>query len=174
MNNQSTDEVVVYEHTGLRVPRHLETVYRDTAPQFGWDIDAVETGAGISGHSTLRLKRDRRLRNRPMTLELERANRSALTAIDALERSRTSIPRTIAITIGIIGSAFLAGSIFLLEGDFLVASIALGTIGLLGWLAGWFSFNKSKSARAPKVDAAIDRQYDIVYDTAQRAAALLR
>ncbi len=169
----SASDAIVYEHTALRVPRELESVYRDTSPNFGWVIDSVESGRAASGHTTLRLKRDRRIRNRPIVQELQRANRAALTTIDALDRSKKTVPMAIAIIIGVIGSAFLAGSVFALQADAMGISIVLGAIGLLGWLGGWVSYIVVKARRAPQVDAAIDQQYEIVYDTAQKAAALL-
>ncbi|MGC3955469.1 MAG: hypothetical protein QM804_14675 [Propionicimonas sp.] len=171
-------DYVAYEYLTVQADRELELLYRDTYRSFGWIIEAT-AGGPLGGGTpnpatvTLKLKRDRRLRNRPLVNELQRKAEGALAAIRDLEKSRTSTAVATALGIGILGSAFLAGSVFAIEAGLWLLSVPLGAVGLLGWLAGWLAHGKVKARRTSQTAPLIDRQYEIVYDASEQAARLL-
>lgn len=164
---------MAYEYTTIRVPRDRESVYADSYRNFGWLTDTTETGLPGATTVTLKLKRDRRVKNRPLVLELQHQSEAALTRIAALERSTSAAAVGTAVGIGIIGTSFVAGSVFSLQADLLVLSIVLGAIGLFGWLAGYLAHGRVQASRRARVAPLIEEQYDVVYRSGEQASHLL-
>lgn len=162
-----------YEYTTIRVPRDLESIYTDSYRNFGWITEAAEAGLPGASTVTLKLKRDRALKNRPLVAELQRQADAALLAITALERSKSSTALGLSIGVGIVGTAFLAGSVFSLEADLVPLSIVLGAVGLLGWLAGYLVHGRVQATRTARVIPLIEQQYDVVYQSGEQASRLL-
>lgn len=170
----TASEYVAYDYLNVRAERELEPLYKDTYRSFGWTIEGYGASSPGTGTLTLKLKRDRRIKSRPLVTELQRKAEGALSEIASLERSKSTNPLVLALTIGIVGSAFLAGSVFAItESDHWGLSIPLGAIGLLAWLAGFLSYGRVRARKTAQLTPVIDRQYDIVYETAEHAAQLL-
>ncbi len=172
-SNPTSADRVTYEYTTIRAMRDLESLYQDTYRNFGWIVDGYGSSLPNTGAVILKLKRPRRIKNRPQVVELQRKAERALTEIAALEKSKGTAAFAKSVTIGIIGSAFLAGSVFAIEADNWGLSIPLGVIGLIGWLAGYLAYGRVKARRIATVTPLIDHQYDIVYEAAEQAAHLL-
>lgn len=180
---QHAGEFVAYEYASVRAPRDLESLYQDSYRSFGWTVESTKTADPIRplpltpaihpNSVTLNLKRDRRIKNRQIVITLQRRAETALASIARLERSKSSIAMAVAVTIGIVGAAFLAGSIFSMNGGMLVLSIVLGAVGLLLWLGGFASHIAVKARRTAKVGPLIDREYEVLYETSEQASGLL-
>lgn len=189
MNDDSTTDIqqtstgktrgdyVAYEYLTIQVDRDLEELYKDTYRSFGWTIETttgmLSGGAPNPNTVTLKLKRNRRLRNRPLVSELQRKAEDALTMIRDLEKSRTGTPLAASLAVGIVGSGFLAGSVFAIDADMWLLAIPLGAIGLLGWLAGYLVHGQVKASKTAQTAPLINEQYEIVYDTCEQASRLL-
>lgn len=169
----SPASTVTYEYATIRAERDLESLYRDTYASFGWTVDGYGTALPSTGTVTLKLKRPRRIKNRPPVVELQRKAEQALAEIAALEKSKGTSAFATAMTVGIVGSGFLAGSIFAIDAERWGLSIPLGAIGLIGWLAGYLAYGRVKASRVAKVTPLIDHQYDVVYEASEQAARLL-
>ncbi|MHC9043298.1 hypothetical protein ACYX8G_01870 [Microbacterium saperdae] len=173
---------VAYEYTSIRAPRALESLYQDTYRGFGWIVESTELAGSIRplpltspmhpSSITLKLKRERGIRNRPLVQELQRKAEKSLAQIARLERSKTSTATSTAIGFGIVGSAFLAGSMFSMNSGLIALSIVLGAVGLLLWLGGFIAHNIVKNKRATQVAPLIDREHDILYDATVQASRL--
>lgn len=166
-------EFVAYEYTTVRADRDLESLYRDAYRNFGWVVDGYASNVPGTSAVTLKLRRDRRIKNRALVLELQRKCQHALDSISSLERSKSTTAMAVSLGTGIVGSAFLAGSVFSLEADLTALSIVLGAIGLLGWVAGYVTHGRVKAKKTAQVTPLIDQQYDVVYETGEQAAHLL-
>lgn len=169
----SPTDFVAYEYVTTRVDRALEALHKDTYRNLGWIEDGY--GATLPGRGVveLKFKRDRRVRERAALLGLQREADAAIASISALERSRTSVAMTVSIIVGIVGSAFLAGSVFTLQADLLIPSVVLGAVGLIGWVLGYFLYGRVRERRSRRLAPLIERQYENAYDAAERAARLL-
>lgn len=167
-------DFVAYEYTTVKADRDLESLYRDSYQNFGWELEGYGSGVPSPNNVSIKLKRDRRIKNRSAVAELQRTCERALESIAGLERSKNTSAFTAALTVGILGCVFLAGSIFAIEASMWTLSIPLGGVGLILWLAGYLVHGKVKARRTRQVDPLIDRQYEIVYDTGEQAARLLR
>ena len=169
----TTTSFTPYEYLTLQVSPDLEPLYKDTFPNFGWLVE--KEGAGRPGTTTMtmQLKRDRRIPNRQVVNELQHKVENALTRIVDLERSRTTTAIAVALALGILGSAFLAGSLFALTAGLMVLSVPLGALGLLGWLAGWWAHGRVKARKTAQTAPLIDQQYEVIFQASEQASRLL-
>ena len=163
-------EFIGYEYTTVRAPRDLARLYEDTYRAFGWTVTDEHA---VSGAVEFKLKRDRSIRTRSAVAELERKAQQSLTSIGRLTASPRTFAMSSAMAIGLIGTAFLAGSVFTLLGGFIVASVALGVVGLLGWAGGAASYLLVRNRRTAKLAARVDGEYRTVYECAEQATRLL-
>ncbi|MFT4306072.1 MAG: hypothetical protein QM604_04185 [Microbacterium sp.] len=174
---------VAYEYVSVRAPRDLESLYQDTYRGFGWVVEGTEVADPIRplpltpairpSSVTLRLKRDRGIRNRQLVQELQRKAEKSLAAIARMERSKTSSAIAAAIGFGIVGAALLAGAMFSMNAALLALSIVLGAVGLLLWLGGFLAYGVVRGRRVTRVSPLIDREHDVLYETAGQASRLL-
>lgn len=166
---------VTYEYTAIRAERDLESLYRDTYASFGWSIEGYGPALPNTGYVNLKLKRPRHLKNRPQVVELQRKAEHALTEIARLEKTKTTSAFASSMAVGIVGCAFLAGSVFAITGshEHWGWSIPLGALGLLAWLAGYLTFGRVRARRTAIATPLIDHQYDVVYEACEQAAHLL-
>lgn len=171
MTENATD-FVAYEYLTIKADRELEPLYRDAYRNFGWVVDGY-SGLPQVNTVTLKFKRDRRIPNRAEVVKEQVACEHALATISSLERSKTSTPVAVALAVGIVGSAFLAGSVFAITANLWLLGIPLGIVGLAGWAAGYLAHRRTKASRQAKVAPLIDREYDVVYSTGEQANRLL-
>ena len=120
-----------YEYRTLQVAPEQEPLYKDTFANFGWIVEKETAGRPGTTTMALQVKRDRRLPNRQVINELQRQAEDALGTIRDLERSRSAAAITVAVALGIVGSAFLAGSVFALTAGLVILSVPRGALGLL-------------------------------------------
>ena len=140
-----------YEYTTIRVDRDLEPLYKDAYSNFGWVVEGYGPSLPNVTMETIKLKRDRRIKNRPMVLELQRQCESALTSIASLEKAKTTTAMAWSLGLGILGSALLAGAVFAINADLIVLSIPLGALGLVGWAAGYLAHNRVKASKTAQL-----------------------
>lgn len=162
-----------YEYLTIQVDRELEALYKDTYRNFGWTIEGYAAGLPNVNTVSIKLKRDRRLPDRQAVLEQQRTAEHALATIASLEHSKQTAPMIAALTAGVIGSAFLAGSVFAITANLWLLGIPLGVVGLAGWVAGYLAHGRVKANQARKVAPLIDREYETVYAAGEQASRLM-
>ncbi|MDR2252556.1 MAG: hypothetical protein LBD97_01620 [Bifidobacteriaceae bacterium] len=172
MTDHQDNRFVAYEYTTVEVRPDQESLYRDAYRSFGWATEAVDRPAGPVGGVRLHLKRDRRIPNKHALVKLQRQFDTTAEAIGHLERSKTSTASIAAFTVGLAGSAALAGSVFCYMASSWVPFVGLGLIGLVGWALPYFMFNNIKARKTGTVNPEIERQHDTLYDICEQAAAL--
>ena len=168
-----TTEFIPFEYLTIQVDRELESLYCDTYRNFGWTTEGQAGGLPSVNTVTLKLKRDRRIANRQAVIEQQRVAEHALASIARLEQSKKSTPLIAALSAGLVGSAFLAGSVFAITAGNWLLGMPLGLIGLIGWAVGFFSYGRVRTSRAVKVAPLIDRESETVYAAGERASHLM-
>lgn len=169
MNEVST----VSEYATVRVTREMEPLCRDAYRAFGWDVTGDGDTSPESRTVTLTLTRDRRLKNRPMIVELQRKGEDALAAIAHLERSKTTTAAAAAVAVGTAGAVLLAGSIITLTEGSLGWSVPLGVLGLIAWTLSRFTYARVKARRAARLAPLIERQLETVREACDQAGHLI-
>lgn len=90
-----------------------------------------------------------------------------------LEVSKTIGAATAAYVIGIIGTAFMAGSVFAVTGGNIPLCIILGVPALIGWIVPYFCYKRMSAKKTEQVTPLIEQQYDAIYENCEKASSLL-
>ena len=172
-NAMSGDNFIGYEYKEISVGRDKEGVYADGYPSFGWQLD--KSTAPILGLPTvyLKFKRDRKIRNKAELTRLQRQFESNVSEIEKLEQSKTTTASIAAYTIGLVGTAIMACSVFAFLADMILLCIILAVPAFVGWALGYFSYIKIRNKRIVTVTPLIEQQYDAIYEVCEKAHGLL-
>lgn len=174
--NASENHFIGYEYKDITVSRDMETVYSDGYANFGWLLEGSDILSTLQGTNTvnLKFKRDRKIRNKAELTRLQHQFETCAGEIVSLERSKAVAASVAAYAVGLIGTAFMAGSVFAYIGGLLAPSIVLAVPGFLGWIIPYFAYCKIKKNKTAKLTPMIDQKYDEIYTTCEKANGLLR
>lgn len=173
--NAAGSSFVGYEYKDITVSRDMEAVYADGYENFGWSLEGSDTLPTLQGTNTvnLKFKRDRKIRNKAELTRLQHQFESCAGEIVSLERSKAMAAAIAAYGVGLIGTAFMAGSVFAYISGLLFPSIVLAVPGFLGWIIPYFAYRRIKQSKTAKLAPIIDQKYDEIYTTCERANGLL-
>ena len=164
-----------YDYLKVTVEDDLASQYIDGYASFGWKMDENLTSETSGGKVTLRMKRSRSILNKTELTRLQRHFESCMEEVAALEASRTSVPTIAALSCGLLGCAFMAGSVFAVTAQppIIWLTILLGAPGLFLWGVTYPLYKTAKRRRAATVLPLIDAKYDEAYEVCAKAQALL-
>lgn len=175
MTEHEKTDFIGFEYKELSIKRNMESVYTDHYINFGWALEsAAAPEHGGVGSVRLKFKRDRKIPNKGELSRLQRQFDACAAEIVSLERSKVVGASVVAYVLGIVGTAFMAGSVFAYIGGILPLSIALAVPGFIGWIVPYLCYRAVSRKQTVKVEPLIDCKYDELYDTCERAAALLK
>ena len=106
---------------------------------------------------------------------LQRNFEACVREIDTLERTKTSVPTEWALIIGILGTAFMAGSTFGVRAQppMILLCIVLAIPGFLGWILPWFVYKKLLARQTEKITPLIEEKYDEIDAICEKGNKLL-
>lgn len=163
---------IAYEYLEQRIPKTMQNAYLDGYANFGWTVTDRTPDIG-KNTVTLKLKRDRNLSEKAALNRLQKQFEQELASAAAMESSKTSVPTMIALGIGLLGTVFMAGSVFAYIGGLLLLSIILAVPGFIGWGLAYFSFNWAQSRRTQKLAPALTQTYDAAAEDCKQAFQLM-
>ena len=170
---KNAEGFVGYEYKDVTVKRRMETVYADGYASFGWAVEGTALPLGGFDSVVLKFKRDRKIRNKAELGRLQRQFDSCVAEIESLEASKYTRAAVVAYTIGIIGAAFMAGSVFAFNAAMIPLFILLGIPGLIGFVLPYFLYVRVQRKRSEQVMPLIDQKYDEIYDVCEKGSALV-
>ena len=164
-----------YEYKDITVPRDMAPMYADGYASFGWAMEGSDVPAApaVADTVALKFKRDRKIRNKAELTRLQAQFETCAGEIISMRRSETTAASIAAYTVGILGCAFMAGSVFAYLGGLLPLCIVLAVPGFLGWLIPYFAYQKLKKDKTARLAPLIDQKYDEIYATGEKACGLL-
>ena len=167
------DNYIGFEYKDVIIARDKECLYSDGYPSFGWKLEPHT--ASMTGFSAvnLRFKRDRKIRNKAELTRLQHQFENNVKEVEKLEQSKTTLASIAAYTIGLAGTAFMAGSVFAFIADKVPLSIVLAVPALVGWALGYLGFVKLRNKRIETVTPLIEQQYDAIHEVCEKAHRLL-
>lgn len=187
MKNTETKDFIAYEYLSLNVKSDKEPLYIDCYENFGWILinntalvdneDYYINNVNINGNKlvNIKFKRDRKIKNKVKLISLQRKIEISLKEIDKLEKQPYTKGMCYAMSIGVIGTIFLAISVFSITAinPIYILAIPTGIIGLIGWILPFFIYKKVSSTKEKENTTLIDEQYNIIYDTCEQARILI-
>ena len=168
------ENFVGYEYKEITTTRDMESVYLDGYPHFGWQPDGVAPSAIGFSHVNLRFKRDRKIKNKAEISRLQRQFEACIAEIGNLERSKTSSAFVTAMTVGLIGTVFLAGATFaFIYAELIPLMVILAIPGFIGWGLPYMLYKRIVAKRSAVVIPLIENQYDALCDVCEKGHAML-
>lgn len=172
-----------YEYKEITADSSRISFLLDGYENFGWEIDEKmqeqERGNRMtpaSGHKVIaHLKRNRKIVNKMELTRLQRNFEACVAEIDTLEKSKTSVAAMYAIILGIIGTAFMAGSVFAVTAQppHYILCTLLAVPGFLGWIFPYFLYKKMQRKQTEKMTPLIEAKYDEIYEICEKGNKLL-
>ena len=168
-------EYISYEYKELNVKKDRASFYLDCYENFGWQQDEKFPSTERGEMMCLKLKRNRKLINKMELTRLQRHFEANMEDIFFLERSKTSQATIVAIVIGILGTAFMAGSVFAVTAQppIIWLCVVLAIPAFIGWILPYFVYKKVKEEKTKKVTPYIEEKYDEIYEICEKGHSLL-
>lgn len=176
---------VGYEYKEVETEPGQASFFIDGYENFGWELDENVMPHGLekypekksSGHgkTILRFKRNRKIINKAELTRLQRNFEACAAQIRMMEKEKTSRPAVLAITVGILGTAFMAGATFAVTASppHIILCIVLAVPGFLGWLLPYFLYRRSVRRQTEKLTPLIEAKYDEIYEICEKGSRLL-
>ena len=168
-------DFVGYEYKDLTAPEDKFSLYLDSYENFGWSVDPNAPRRQEHGLITVTLKRDRRIVNKAELTRLQRNFDACVQEIEALERSRTASPTISALAVGLMGTVFMALSVFAVTAQppRIAACILFGVPGIVGWAAPIFIYQRRLQQKIRQIDPLIEEKLEEAYRLCERGHQLL-
>lgn len=170
-----------YEYKEITVDSSMASLLLDGYENFGWEVnDSLQKNsmggkAGSSQKTVIWLKRDRKILNKAELTRLQRNFEACIAEIQTLEKRKTSKATAYALILGIIGTAFMAGSVFAVtaQSPHIILCIILAIPAFLGWLFPYFLYKRIAGEQTEKVTPLIEAKYDEIYEICEKGNKLL-
>lgn len=168
-----------YEYKEVTVPREQVSMYADCYENFGWEVEETaqppENIHPASRSVTLRMKRNRKIVNKMELTRLQRNFEACTHEIEVMEESKTRMPMIWALSVGIIGTAFMAGSTFAVvhTPPVIWLCILLAIPGFIGWILPYFLYWRMVEQKKEKYEPMIEEKLEEIYRICEKGHALL-
>jgi len=186
----SGKDYIGYDYKTVNVDGDKVSMYLDAYGNFGWVPDGAADLTGktempgrafampanhFASAATLKLKRDRKILNKTELTRLQQHFEACMDEIISLENSTARAATIYSITIGALGTAFMAGSVFAVtaEPPVIWLCVLLGVPGLVGWALPYRLFRVFAKKRAEEVAPLIERKNDEIHGICEKGNSLL-
>lgn len=168
-------DYVGYEYKKITVEEDKIAFYLDAYENFGWILDETTSDFKDNGKSTLRMKRDRKIINKTELTRLQKHFEDCMSQIEQMENQKTQTATMVSLAQGIIGTAFIIGSVFAVSAEppqYILCAI-LGLPGMIGWILPVFSFKRIRDKKAVEINPLIAEKEDEIYKICEKGHGLL-
>lgn len=172
---KNTDGYIGYEYKDVTVSHRTRELFTDGYKQFGWTYEGTALSLPNigSGAVVMKFKRDRKIRNKAELTRLQRQFESCVAEIEGLENSKNNGASIFAYSVGIVGTAFLAGSVFAYLAGMIPLMILLAVPGFIGWVLPYFGYVRIQQKKIEQVTPLIEQKHDEIYEVCEKANNLL-
>lgn len=186
MENREQKRFIAYEYKEVTAQSGKISFLMDSYANFGWEPDGNVMNEGYAKHpertshagqrkAVIRLKRDRKILNKAELTRLQRNFEACVAEIEALEKSKTSKAAVIALTVAVLGTGFMAGSVFAVTAQppLIALCIILAIPGFIGWILPYFLYKNMVKTQTRKITPLIEKKYDEIYEICEKGNSLL-
>lgn len=175
-------EFVGYEYKEVIADKSKVSFLLDGYENFGWEaVGNIYEDYGenknpqMKNKVILRLKRNRKIINKMELTRLQRNFESCVREIETLEKSKTSAATMYALILGVLGTAFMAGSTFAVTAtpSHVIWCILLAVPGFIGWILPYFVYKRALGKQTQKVMPLIEEKYEEIYSICEKGSKLL-
>lgn len=186
MIEKNSEHYIGYEYMEVKADSSRASMYIDAYGSFGWEQDEnlnITYKQNVYGKSglpqeesiLLRFKRDRKIMNKAELTRLQRNFEDCMNQIEALEKSKTNTAMIVSLSIGVVGTMFIAGSTFAVVATppIIWLCVLLAIPGFAGWILPCFFYKTIVSKRTKIVEPLIEDKYDEIYEICKKGSRLL-
>lgn len=166
---------VGYDYKVITVASKDLAMYLDCYESFGWIPNDEPAMIPPGSIAKLTLKRDRKIVNKAELTRLQRHFEACVEQAQALERSKGQKATAVSLVVGMIGTAFMAGSVFAVTSTppLILLCILLAIPGFVGWGLSYPVFKRLAEKRAREVSPLIEDKIDEIHDICEKGHQLL-
>ena len=172
MNDTTKKDFIGYEYKDISVKTKYESLYIDGYNNFGWNLEDIRPSRNYA-EIVLKLKRDRKIRNKTELTRLQRQFDACAAEINKMENSKLFLPNAAAYGLGLVGCALMTGAVFSFLGGMIALSILAGIPAIAAWVAPNFLYNHLLHKKSLEIDPLIEEKYDEIYEVCEKANSLL-
>lgn len=203
MKDLEKKKYIGYEYKTVTVKKEMESIWIDSQQYFGWELDKKEAAilkhvwgplrvmlaplALLPGSQcdklivdresekkvVLTFKRNKKTENKDKLNRLEAGFARTAAAIDALEASKTAGATAVSCAVGVIGTVFMAISVFSYLGGMLPLCILAAVPGFIGWVLPFFLKRVLTAKKTQAVQPQIEKQYEDIYHICEEANSIV-
>ena len=171
----NANDYIGYEYLQLKPPADQMSMYLDSYENFGWTIDENKAKSMENGETILYLKRNRKILNKAELTRLQRHFEDCMVKMKEMETSKTRKASIIAMSIGVVGTAFMTGSVFAVTANppIIWLCILLAIPAFLGWILPWFIYKKVKEKRTEEIIPIMEEKREEIDEICRKGYKLL-
>lgn len=169
MEQEHQPSYVAYEYKEVEAKGERGSLLLDCYQSLGWEAEK-ETAPG-----KIMLRRSRKIMNKAELTRLQRNLEACAAEIDALQKSKTSKASITSLVIGLVGTAFMAGSVFAVTAapPVIWLCVLLAVPGFALWALAPISYPRMVAKRTAVVNELIEQKYDEIYEICEKGSKLL-
>lgn len=169
MEQEHQPSYVAYEYKEIEAKGERGSLLLDCYQSLGWEAEK-ETASG-----RIMLRRSRKIMNKAELTRLQRNLEACVVEIDALQSSKTSKASITSLVIGLVGTAFMAGSVFAVTAapPVIWLCVLLAVPGFALWALAPISYPRMVAKRTTVVNKLIKQKYDEIYEICEKGSKLL-
>ena len=166
-------DYIGYDYKTVTVDSDKVSMFLDAYGNFGWLSDGTQERQ-LGGSVTLKLKRDRKILNKAELTRLQQHFEACIDEIETLEKSKTKTATIYSIVTGLIGTAFITGSVFAVNAEppMILLCVILGIPGILGWAFPYYLYKLFAKKRIIQITPLIEQKYDEMHEICEKGNAL--
>lgn len=175
MNQENIETYTSFDYKKISLNTDTDMQYLDGIKMFGWGVDDQKTSTSENGTMNYVLKRNRNIINKTELTRLEKNFDFCFHEIIRLQNSVKSKATINALTIGFIGTCFMAGSTFAIthEPPIIWLCAVLAIPGFIGWILPYFVYKKSSIKQQSTIEQFIKNNYDEIEQICNKATLLI-
>lgn len=168
---------VSYDYKEVTVRSDQVSFYLDCYENFGWHQEENKNFPAVhSPHmTTLHLKRDRKIINKMELTRLQRHFEACIDEIKALEKSQNTTATLVALSVALLGTAFMTGATFaaVYNPPVIWLCVVLAIPGFAGWILPYFLYQWGVQKKAAQTKPLIEAKYEEIFEICEKGHSLL-
>lgn len=163
-------EFIAYEYKKVQISKQSSDLYLDCIINLGYEV----TNKNIDlGKVNLSLKRNYKIQNRNEVIALEKQFEEKFKELEKINNEKKDLAIITSLSIGLIGTAFLAGATFSFLASNILLMIILAIPGFAGWFFPYFIYKKISNKSQIKVNNRTEELRFEIYQIIEKAFNLL-
>ena len=168
-------EFVAYEYKEISVSKDQAAMYLDCYENFGWEPIEERPEIQYPHRVLIQLRRNRKIMNKMELTRLQRNFEACIKEIKMLEQAKTTAALAWALGVGLIGTAFMTGSVFAVTATppIIWLCVLLAIPAFAGWILPYFLYQSIAKKKTEKLQPLIEEKYDEIYRICEKGHSLL-